>query len=70
MYQERMNGIQDRLDFGLQVGCQGVHIYDGRVSIASLAKKNIMVRNQERLKLLWGNPGVKGERLRVRFANH
>ncbi len=31
MYQERMNGIQDRLDFGLQVGCQGVHIYYGGV---------------------------------------
>ncbi len=38
MYQERMNRIWDRLDFRLQVGCQGVHIYYGRVAIASLAK--------------------------------
>ena len=38
MYQERVNRIQDRLDFGLQVGCQGVHIYYGRVAIVSLVK--------------------------------
>ncbi len=29
-----------------------------------------MVCNQERLKLLWGNPGIKGKGLQACFVNH